>query len=247
MTRISELLDDTLERSWILLGLLAWHSGRLMRFNRGMARRWSPRSRSGPQARLYQPVLLGLATTLTHMGSVLLIALALWLTGATQVETVHTGLTRVAGFVIAAAGFWRIGRYVGGYDEHEIVEHRTDGMSNLEVLGLGVAGGLVPCWDAVGLVVLAAALGRLARAWLWCSPSARAWPWCWSRSAGWRGSSRPGRLAWTVVEWQRRLGWLAGYALGDRLLSVLASMRADDAREGINLAKVARAGRLNRD
>ncbi len=105
-------------------------------------------------------MLLGLATTLTHMGSVLLVALALWLTGATQVETVHTGLARGAGFVIAAAGFWRIGRYVGGYAEHEVVEHHGKGMSNLEVLGLGVAGGLVPCWDAVGLVVLAAALGR---------------------------------------------------------------------------------------
>ena len=67
----------------------------------------------GPQARLYQPVLLGLATTLTHMGSVLLVALALWFTGATQVESVHMGLARSAGFVIAAAGFWRIGRYVG--------------------------------------------------------------------------------------------------------------------------------------
>ena len=28
-------------------------------------------------------------------------------------------------------------------------------------MGLGVAGGLVPCWDAVGLVLLSAALGRL--------------------------------------------------------------------------------------
>ena len=30
-----------------------------------------------------------------------------------------------------------------------------------ELLGLGLAGGLVPCWDAVGLIVLATALGRL--------------------------------------------------------------------------------------
>ena len=48
----------------------------------------------GPGARLYQPALLGLATTLTHMGSVLLIAAFLWYTGATQVGTVHTGLTQ---------------------------------------------------------------------------------------------------------------------------------------------------------
>ncbi len=35
-------------------------------------------------------------------------------------------------------------------------------MSNLGIVGLGMASGLVPCWDAVGLIVLAAALGRLA-------------------------------------------------------------------------------------
>ena len=39
---------------------------------------------------------------------------------------------------------------------------RTGEMSNRGLVGLGLAGGLVPCWDAVGLVVLAAALGRLA-------------------------------------------------------------------------------------
>ena len=35
-------------------------------------------------------------------------------------------------------------------------------MSYVEILGLGLAGGIVPCWDAVGLLVLAATLGRLA-------------------------------------------------------------------------------------
>ncbi len=29
------------------------------------------------------------------------------------------------------------------------------------ITGLGVAGGLVPCWDAIGLIVLANAVGRL--------------------------------------------------------------------------------------
>ncbi len=38
------------------------------------------------------------------MMSVLLIAVGLWYTGATQVGTLHAGLTQVAGFAIAAAG-----------------------------------------------------------------------------------------------------------------------------------------------
>jgi len=35
-------------------------------------------------------------------------------------------------------------------------------MSSASLVSLGLAGGLVPCWDAVGLIVLSAALGRLA-------------------------------------------------------------------------------------
>jgi nickel/cobalt transporter (NicO) family protein len=96
------------------------------------------------------------------MGSVLLIALGLWYTGATQVGSLHRGLSLIAGFVIAAAGFWRIGRHLGGYGEHSPEEFHRIRMSNLGVVGLGLVSGLVPCWDAVGLVVLAAALGRLA-------------------------------------------------------------------------------------
>jgi len=93
---------------------------------------------------------------------VLLVALALWYTGATQVGAVHIGLARIAGFVIAAAGLWRVGRHIAGFGEHELEDLRTGAISNRGLIGLGLAGGLVPCWDAVGLLVLAAAVGRLA-------------------------------------------------------------------------------------
>jgi nickel/cobalt transporter (NicO) family protein len=105
---------------------------------------------------------LAMATTLAHMMSVLLIAVGLWYTGATQVGTLHVGLTQLAGFAIAAAGMWRIGRHLAGYGEHSPEEFHRIKMSNLGIVGLGMASGLVPCWDAVGLIVLAAALGRLA-------------------------------------------------------------------------------------
>ena len=116
----------------------------------------------GPDARFYQPALLGLATTVAHIGSVLLIAAVLWYTGTSRVGTIHLGLARVAGFVIAAAGFWRLGRHLGGHGEHELEDHATLERTSLGLIGLGLAGGLVPCWDAVGLLVMAAALGRLA-------------------------------------------------------------------------------------
>jgi len=74
----------------------------------------------------------------------------------------HLWLTRAAGFAIAAAGFWRLGRQLGGYGAHDITHSGSAKLSNLGLVGLGLAGGLVPCWDAVALIVLAAALGRLA-------------------------------------------------------------------------------------
>ena len=43
-----------------------------------------------------------------------------------------------------------------------IASPREGEISTRGLFGLGVAGGLVPCWDAVGLIVLSAALGRLA-------------------------------------------------------------------------------------
>jgi len=112
-----------------------------------------------------QGILLGLIATATHTGSVLLVALGLWLSRSTRYEAIHSTLTYCAGFLIAALGFWRIGRHLAGYQEHETSaieqpDHAPpNGLRNL--VGLGVAGGLVPCWDAVALVVLAEALGRL--------------------------------------------------------------------------------------
>jgi nickel/cobalt transporter (NicO) family protein len=162
LNRISQLLDDRVGVSWWLLALIALGLGAAHAVQPGHGKTLVTAVALSPDARVYQAVLLGLATTLAHMGSVLLVAVGLWYTGATQVGSLHRGLSQVAGFVIAAAGLWRIGRHLGGYGEHLPDEFPRIQMSNLGVVGLGLASGLVPCWDAVGLLVLAAALGRLA-------------------------------------------------------------------------------------
>jgi nickel/cobalt exporter len=104
-------------------------------------------------------LLLGLLITLTHTGSVLLVALGLWVTQTRRYGSIHQGLAHAAGFVIAAIGLWRLGRHLAGHGEHshEPAPPRSSGL-----VGLGVAGGLVPCWDAVVLIILAEAIGRLA-------------------------------------------------------------------------------------
>jgi nickel/cobalt transporter (NicO) family protein len=162
LSRISELLDDRAGASGFLLALIALGLGAAHAVQPGHGKTMVTAVALSPDARVYQAVLLGLATTLAHLGSVLLVAVGLWYTGATAVGGLHRGLSHVAGFVIAAAGLWRIGRHLGGYGEHVPEEFRRIKMSNVGVVGLGLASGLVPCWDAVGLLVLAAALGRLA-------------------------------------------------------------------------------------
>jgi ABC-type nickel/cobalt efflux system permease component RcnA len=106
--------------------------------------------------------LLALVTTLTHTGSVILLALVLWRVGAFDVAGVHQVLTHASGFLIAAVGVWRLGRLAGGFAEHADDDHVTSVATRRggRLVGLGVAGGVVPCWDVVGLIVLAAALGR---------------------------------------------------------------------------------------
>jgi ABC-type nickel/cobalt efflux system permease component RcnA len=160
-SRLSELLNATSDTSWLIIGFVALALGAAHAIQPGHGKTLVTAAALGPQTRLYQPLLLALATTLTHAGSVLLVALALWVSGATRVATFHQGIARIAGFVIAAAGMYRLGRAFGGLSEQHSHARPANGLSTAEVLGLGAAGGLVPCWDAIGLLVLAAALGRL--------------------------------------------------------------------------------------
>ena len=65
--------------------------------------------------------------------------------------------------MIAAIGLWRLGRHLGGHGEHDQdPQVKPIDLGNRDLIGLGLAGGLVPCWDAVILILLAEAVGRLA-------------------------------------------------------------------------------------
>jgi nickel/cobalt exporter len=159
---VTRLLDESTHLSWVMLLAIAMGLGAAHAIQPGHGKTLVTAVALGPDARFYRPALLGLTTTLAHLSSVLLIAIVLWYTGTSRVATIHRGLTQVAGFAIASAGLWRLGRHLAGYGEHEFETLGTVNQSNLGLVGLGLAGGLVPCWDAVGLLVIAAALGRLA-------------------------------------------------------------------------------------
>lgn len=106
-------------------------------------------------------VLLALVATLAHIGGVAAIAAVLWWTGSDRYRALDSTLVSIAGFLVATVGLWRLGRHLGGHGEggHHLGEESATGRGG--ILSAGMAVGLIPCWDAVLLVVLSAAIGRL--------------------------------------------------------------------------------------
>ena len=102
---------------------------------------------------------LGLVTAACHLIGVVALALILWASASTRFGGIHLIVARGAGFLIAAAGTFRIGRHLAGV----VSEHEHAIGPGAGVWSLGLAAGFVPCWDAVALVVLAAATGQLGR------------------------------------------------------------------------------------
>ena len=175
--RLSALLDGQSTSSWLVLVVIAISLGAAHAIQPGHGKTLVTAVALGPDIRFYQPALLGLTATLAHMGGVLLIAGVLWFSGATRVAGVHEALTKLAGFAIGAVGLWRLGRQLGGYPEHAdpsspfaprenvsdpSLDSARSSLNNRGLIALGLSGGVVPCWDAVSLLLLSAALGKLA-------------------------------------------------------------------------------------
>ncbi len=108
-------------------------------------------------------VILAITITIAHIGGVLAVAAILWATRSTRYPDINRILAHAAGFIIASVGLWRLGRHLGGYNEHDAEDATLagPGLGTRGLIGLGLAGGVVPCWDAVVLIVLAEAVGRI--------------------------------------------------------------------------------------
>jgi len=159
---LESLLDRASRLSVMALGLLAFGMGAVHVVQPGHGKTLVVAAVLGERGSVTRAVALAVVATLTHTGSVLLVALALWWTSALAFGEVHVVLTRLAGYIMAVAGLWRVGRHLAGFSGHAEGHGAATGGGGL--IALGVAGGIVPCWDAVGLVVLAEALGRLGLA-----------------------------------------------------------------------------------
>jgi ABC-type nickel/cobalt efflux system permease component RcnA len=159
---ISRLLDERAHLSWMMLVLIALGLGAAHAIQPGHGKSLVAAVSLGERGDWRRGIVLALAITLAHMGGVLAVATALWATRSSRYPDINLGLARASGFVIAAIGLWRLGRYLGGYGEHdEGPRVKPIDLGNRDLIGLGLAGGLVPCWDAVILILLAEAVGRL--------------------------------------------------------------------------------------
>jgi ABC-type nickel/cobalt efflux system permease component RcnA len=114
-------------------------------------------------------IVLGLVTTLTHTGAVLLLAAGLyWKYRDAAPATISSVLGFVGGLLIAGLGLWLFLRRMTGQADHLHIggaghTHNADGTVTFHetkagwgrLVVLGVSGGIVPCWDAVLLLMFA--------------------------------------------------------------------------------------------
>jgi len=160
---LSRLLDEAGHRAWPLLLATALVLGAGHAIQPGHGKTLVAASALGPGGGPLRGAALGLATAAAHLGSVALIAALVWVAGFADLGGLDRALAHVAGFVIAAVGCWRVGHHLAGFEAEDAEDDRPPARLGMRrVVALGLAGGAVPCWDAVALVVLSAAIGRLA-------------------------------------------------------------------------------------
>jgi ABC-type nickel/cobalt efflux system permease component RcnA len=130
----------------------------------------------GERGTVWHALILGLTTTLTHTGAVIILAAGLlwWFPHGAQVE-VQAALGFVSGLLIAGLGAWLFLRRLAGGADHVHVggvghTHNPDGSITIidnkdagwgRLILLGVSGGIVPCWDAIAMLGFTIAAGQL--------------------------------------------------------------------------------------
>ena len=145
---------------WLALGFAAVVIGATHSLQPGHGKTIASAASLGTDAPWRAAWILGLSTTLAHLSTVLLLAGALWVSGGSRFSSYHRPLAQAAGFVLAANGCFRLGRLLRRSELPERPEPVAN-PSAWALAGIGAAAGLVPCWEAIGLVVIAESIGRL--------------------------------------------------------------------------------------
>jgi ABC-type nickel/cobalt efflux system permease component RcnA len=155
--KLSRLIGSQGGSSWLVLWVVALGLGAAHSIQPGHGKTLVAAFALGSRGGWIAGTLLALLTTLVHMSSVVAIAAALWFTRSTRYSAIDDTLTQIAGFTIASVGIFRLGRLMAGRPQHATLDNESHQSSSdrATLVGLAFAGGIIPCWDAVLLVVLA--------------------------------------------------------------------------------------------
>jgi len=141
----------------------------------------------GERGTMKHAVVLGLTATLAHTGSVILLAVILFsVHGNTAPASAQAWLSIAGGLFLFLVGFWLFVQRVRGradhvhlFADHDHHHHGPDcdhdhhhapkempagGFGWWRVILLGLGGGIIPCWDAVGLFLVAMGDGKIGLA-----------------------------------------------------------------------------------
>ena len=115
----------------------------------------------GSNSTFWQALLLSIVTTLTHTFGVFLLGfVALFASSYLLPEQLYVVLSLLSGIAICFIGFWQLESYFNPVEEHH--HHRTEDRLNTQsIITLGIGGGLIPCSEALVLLLGAIAIDRL--------------------------------------------------------------------------------------
>lgn len=126
----------------------------------------------GSRGRVMDAVLLGSVVTLTHTASVFALGLAtLYASQSVSLDRIYPVLATLSGALVAGIGAWLLAtRWRGTFTashhhphdhthSHPHHHHESSGRGGL--LSLGISGGLVPCPEALVVLMISISLRRL--------------------------------------------------------------------------------------
>jgi nickel/cobalt exporter len=180
-SRLLHLLYNTHEGMALLLGLAAVF-GAAHALTPGHGKAMVAAYLVGERGTMTHALVLGLVVTLTHTAAVMVLAALLPLlypesarSGLTDAERAEVArvLGLVCGLLIAGLGFWLLLQRLSGRADHIHLAgghshghgHSHGGSSPARpgwwgLVTLGVSGGIVPCWDALLMLLSPVALAR---------------------------------------------------------------------------------------
>ena len=114
---------------------------------------------AGSNSTLVQAFMLSIVVTLTHTLGIFALGLAVLLADRYILpEQLYYIFSLLSGITISIIGFWQLESYFNPHQHEHEHHHLSNQTSNL--ISLGIAGGLIPCSEALILLLGAVALHR---------------------------------------------------------------------------------------